>query len=61
MNPVSKTFKIVEDPSPFRLVYSPGSALADADGNVRYPNVDVKTEMLELAATAIELQRIKGK
>ncbi|MCC6026040.1 MAG: flagellar basal body rod protein FlgC, partial [Caldimicrobium sp.] len=35
-------------PSPFREVYDPGHPDADARGIVKYPNVDVITEMVEL-------------
>ncbi len=39
---------IVDDKSPFREVYDPGHPDADARGYVKYPNVDVMTEMVEL-------------
>ncbi len=39
---------IVDDKSPFREVYDPAHPDADARGYVRYPNVDVMTEMVEL-------------
>jgi flagellar basal-body rod protein FlgC len=39
---------IVEDPSPFRLVYDPGHPDADANGYVRYPNVHPVLEMVDL-------------
>jgi flagellar basal-body rod protein FlgC len=39
---------VVQDPSPFRLVYDPSHPDADARGYVRYPNVNVDTEMVEL-------------
>jgi flagellar basal-body rod protein FlgC len=39
---------IKDDPSPFREVYDPGHPDADARGIVKYPNVDVITEMVEL-------------
>ena len=31
-----------------RLVYEPGHALADADGYVRYPDIDMSTQMTQL-------------
>ncbi|MCS7149355.1 MAG: flagellar basal body rod protein FlgC [Caldimicrobium sp.] len=43
-----KVEKIQDDPSPFREVYDPGHPDADERGVVRYPNVDVITEMVEL-------------
>ncbi len=43
-----EVYAIKDDPSPFREVYDPGHPDADARGIVRYPNVDVITEMVEL-------------
>ncbi|MCS7279529.1 MAG: flagellar basal body rod protein FlgC [Thermodesulfobacteriaceae bacterium] len=40
--------KIIDDPSPFREVYDPGHPEADERGIVKYPNVDLVTEMVEL-------------
>jgi len=45
---VVKVEKIVNDPSPFKEVYNPGHPDADEKGIVKYPNVDVITEMVEL-------------
>jgi len=45
---VVKVEKIVNDPSPFKEVYDPGHPDADERGIVKYPNVDVITEMVEL-------------
>jgi len=45
---VVKVEKIVDDPSPFKEVYDPGHPDADKRGIVKYPNVDVITEMVEL-------------
>jgi len=45
---VVKVEKIVDDPSPFKEVYDPGHPDADERGIVKYPNVDVITEMVEL-------------
>lgn len=39
---------VVHDPAPFRIVYDPTHPDADANGYVRYPNVNVVTEMVEL-------------
>jgi len=52
--------RVVEDPSPPRLVYDPGHPHAARggryDGYVRYPNVDLGTEMVNamVAARAYE-------
>ncbi|MCD6547936.1 MAG: flagellar basal body rod protein FlgC [Thermodesulfobacterium sp.] len=43
-----KVEKIVDDLSPFKEVYDPGHPDADERGIVKYPNVDVITEMVEL-------------
>ena len=40
--------QIREDQSPFREVYDPGHPDADDEGFVKYPNVDIVTEMTEL-------------
>lgn len=39
---------IVEDPSAFRRAYEPGHPDADAEGYVRYPNVDLAMEMVNM-------------
>ena len=36
------------DPSDFRLKYEPGHPAADANGNVRYPNVNPLVEMTDM-------------
>lgn len=43
-----KISKIVEDKSPFKLVYEPGHPDADENGYVRMPNVDMVKEMVDL-------------
>ncbi len=43
-----KVVRIEEDPSPFRLVYDPSHPDADEDGYVRFPNVNVLREMVDL-------------
>jgi len=40
--------KIVEDDSPFKLVYEPGHPDADENGYYKLPNVDVVKEMVDL-------------
>lgn len=39
---------IVEDQSPFKLVYDPGHPDAKADGYVEMPNVDTVREMVDM-------------
>ncbi len=43
-----KVVEIVDDPAPFKEVYDPSHPDADERGMVKYPNVDVLTEMVEL-------------
>lgn len=43
-----KISRIVEDESPFKLVYEPGHPDADENGYVRLPNVDIMKEMVDL-------------
>lgn len=43
-----KVTKIIEDESPFRLVYDPGHPDANADGYVAYPNVNTIQEMTDM-------------
>lgn len=43
-----KVEAIKDNPAPFREVYDPGHPDADERGIVRYPNVDIITEMVEL-------------
>jgi flagellar basal-body rod protein FlgC len=38
--------QIAQDQSPFRLEYKPGSPFADANGYVKYPNIDPAMEMV---------------
>ena len=51
-----KVSQLVDDPSPERLVYQPGSPLADAKGYVRMPNVDVVGEMVNSIAASRSYQ-----
>lgn len=39
---------IVEDPTPFKLVYQPEHPDANEDGYVQYPNVDPLKEMVDM-------------
>ena len=43
-----KISKIVEDDSPFKLVYEPGHPDADENGYLKMPNVDIIKEMVDL-------------
>lgn len=43
-----KISKIVEDTTPFRLVYEPGHPDADENGYVKKPNVDMSKEMVDM-------------
>lgn len=43
-----KISKIVEDDSPFKLVYEPGHPDADENGYLKMPNVDIVKEMVDL-------------
>ncbi len=38
--------KVLQDPSPFILKSEPGNPDADANGNVRYPNIDTSVEFV---------------
>lgn len=40
--------QIVQDPSPFRMVYDPSHPDANAQGYVAYPNVNTVTEMTDM-------------
>lgn len=43
---------ILEDPSPFKVRYEPDHPDADADGYVRFPNVDILREMVDMIAAS---------
>ncbi|MBX5467145.1 MAG: flagellar basal body rod protein FlgC [Firmicutes bacterium] len=43
---------VLPDPSPFKVVYDPGNPLANAQGDVLYPNVHLATEMVDLIAAS---------
>lgn len=48
--------RVIEDPAPPRLVYDPKHPLADAQGYVAYPNVDVVEEMVNMISAARSYQ-----
>src|SRR6266545_2725112 len=39
---------IGKDRAPFRVEHDPGNPAADADGNVKFPNVNILTEMADM-------------
>ncbi len=43
---------IIEDQTPFKLVYDPSHPDANAEGYVRLPNVDLSKEMVDLLASS---------
>jgi flagellar basal-body rod protein FlgC len=46
-----KVTKIIEDDSPFKLIYDPNHPDADENGYVQYPNVDPLKEMVDLMSS----------
>lgn len=44
--------EVVDDPSEFPQVYLPGHPDADAEGNVRFPNVQIPMEMVNLVTAS---------
>lgn len=47
-----KVSQIIEDETPFELVYDPENADANEDGYVEMPNVDPLREMVDLMSTS---------
>jgi flagellar basal-body rod protein FlgC len=47
-----KATKIVEDSSPFKLVYNPSHPDADENGYVKMPNVDPLKEMVDMISAS---------
>lgn len=45
---VVKVKNIGTDKAPFRVEHEPGNPAADADGNVKYPNVNMTIEMADM-------------
>lgn len=43
-----RVIKIEEDPSPLRIVYDPHHPDADKEGYVRFPNVNILHEMVDM-------------
>ncbi|AUH00364.1 flagellar basal body rod protein FlgC [Prodigiosinella confusarubida] len=48
--------KIVDDPSPEKLIFQPGNPLADDKGYVRMPNVDPVSEMVNTISASRSYQ-----
>ena len=42
--------RIVDDPAPFRTVYQPEHPEADESGYVKYPNISLAVEMVDLVS-----------
>jgi len=51
-SPGVKVTKIVEDRTPFKLVYNPTHPDADEDGYVKMPNVDIAKEMIDMISAS---------
>ncbi|KKB64316.1 flagellar basal body rod protein FlgC [Robbsia andropogonis] len=51
-----KVSKIVNDPSPMKVVYDPSNAAADANGYVTMPNVDPVREMVNMISASRSYQ-----
>ncbi|GGY19338.1 flagellar basal body rod protein FlgC [Massilia dura] len=51
-----KVQQVIEDPSPMRQVYDPKSPLADENGYVAMPNVNVVDEMVNMLSASRSYQ-----
>ena len=51
-----KVSQVVESQAPDKLVYEPGNPLADANGYVKMPNVDVVGEMVNTMSASRSYQ-----
>ena len=51
-----KVQKVIEDPSPMKLVYDPKSPLADEKGYVTMPNVNTVDEMVNMLSASRSYQ-----
>ena len=51
-----KVASVIESQAPEKLVYEPGNALADANGYVKMPNVDVVGEMVNTMSASRSYQ-----
>lgn len=54
LKPVSgvRVTGVIDDQSPFRMVYDPDHPDANAEGYVSYPNVNIVTEMTDMIAAS---------
>lgn len=51
-----KVARIIEDPSPMRMVHDPKNPLANSDGYVAMPNVNVVEEMVNMISASRSYQ-----
>jgi flagellar basal-body rod protein FlgC len=51
-----KVARVVEDPSPMRMLHDPKNPLANADGYVTMPNVNVVEEMVNMISASRSYQ-----
>ncbi len=51
-----RVVKVVEDPSPMKMVYDPGNPLANAKGYVAMPNVNPVEEMTNMISASRSYQ-----
>lgn len=51
-----KVAHIIDDPAPMRKVYQPGHPMADAQGYIEMPNVDVVGEMVNTISASRSYQ-----
>ncbi|MBD3918232.1 flagellar basal body rod protein FlgC [Paenibacillus sp. PR3] len=51
-SPGVKVTQIVEDKTPFKLVYNPSHPDADENGYVQMPNVDIAKEMIDMISAS---------
>ena len=47
-----KITKVIEDPTPGKMIYDPEHPDADADGYVELPNVEVPREMIDMMSAS---------
>lgn len=51
-----KVARVVDDPTPAKLVYDPGNPMADAKGYMKMPNVDVVSESVNTMSASRSYQ-----
>ena len=51
-----KVARVIEDPSPMRMLHDPKNPLANADGYVAMPNVNVVEEMVNMISASRSYQ-----